>query len=139
MFVCIPDNVRASNAMTDSVLEDLLPHLNQAINELLDSLMCNLVVMDRNIMCQSCSMGFMSGECGGQSMVSIPLSSGNCLHTLSTQGQALSCTRSNQGSTAPAGGYFVALAVVILFLLAPRNRYWPTDWLGTFYSPVQLT
>ncbi|TWW62758.1 hypothetical protein D4764_04G0014050 [Takifugu flavidus] len=40
--------------------------------------------MGLNIMSQRCSTGFRSGEHGGQSMVSIPSSSRNCLHTLAT-------------------------------------------------------
>ncbi len=56
--------------------------------------------MDR--MSQRCSIGFRSGKRGGHSMVLIPSSSRNCLHTLATWGWALSCTRRNPGPTAPA-------------------------------------
>ncbi len=58
--------------------------------------------MDRNIMSQRCSIGFRSGERGGHSMVSIPSSFRNYLHTLTTWDRALSCTRRNPGPTAPA-------------------------------------
>lgn len=48
------------------------------------------------------SFGFRSGEREGQSMASMPLSSRNCLHTLATWGQALSCTRRNPEPTTAA-------------------------------------
>lgn len=45
--------------------------------------------MDWNILSQRCSSGFGTGKCGGQSVVSILLSSRNCLDTLTT---LLSCS-----------------------------------------------
>ena len=51
--------------------------------------------MHRYLMSYRCSVGFRSREWEGQSMASIPSSSGNCLHTLATWGQALSCIRKN--------------------------------------------
>lgn len=59
--------------------------------------------VDQNITSQMCSVGFRSGECGGQSMVSVLLSSGNCLHNLTTRERSLSCIRRNPGHTALAG------------------------------------
>lgn len=68
------------NEMIDSVLWDLLPDLDQGMTALLDSLRLNT-------MSQRCSFGFRSGEYLGQSMVTIPSSSRNCLHTVATRGQ----------------------------------------------------
>ena len=51
---------------------------------------------------QRCSIRFRYGERAGHSMVSMPSSSKNRWHTLSTWGRALSSTRGNPGLTAPA-------------------------------------
>ncbi len=58
--------------------------------------------MDRNIMSQRCYIRFRSGELWADSMVSIPSSSRNCLHTPATWGRTFLCTRRNPGPTAPA-------------------------------------
>lgn len=55
----------------------------------------------KNIMSMRCSIGFCSGEHWGQSMVSMPSSSRNYLHNLTTWVRALSSTRRNPGPTAP--------------------------------------
>ncbi len=75
VFVCcLITSGHAPNEMKDGVLG----YLDLGITELLDSLSCKL---DQNIMSQRCSIRLRSGECAGHSMVSIPSSSRNCLHT----------------------------------------------------------
>lgn len=56
--------------------------------------------VDWNILPQRCSAGFKSGERRDQSLLSIPSSSRDCLHSLTTWGQALLWTRRNPGPTA---------------------------------------
>lgn len=97
------------------------------------------------------SIGFKSGEYGGQSVVSISSSS----HIIATWSLGLLCSRRNpmmlKGSADPFTSLMMwsgwawphlrqvicrVLVVLILFLLAQKNRYcW---WLRTFYGPVQL-
>ena len=56
----------------------------------------------------------------GQSMASMPSSSRNCIHTLASWDQALSCTRMNPGSTAPAKGLTIVLRISSIYLTAVR-------------------
>lgn len=58
--------------------------------------------LSRSSKSQRCFVGFSSNKHGGQSTVSIPSFSRNCLHTLGIWGWALFCTRRNPGATAPA-------------------------------------
>lgn len=55
------------------------------------------LLIHRCIMSHRCSIGFRSEQLEGQSMTSVPSSSRNCLNTLATWGQAMSCTRKNSG------------------------------------------
>ena len=70
---------------TDYPESDILPDLNQSIGELLDYPQWvwkppNALIHD----VPRYSMGFMSGERAGQSIVSMPSSSKNSWHTLAT-------------------------------------------------------
>ena len=58
--------------------------------------------MHGSMMGQKCLMWFRSGECAGQSIVSMPSSSKNRWHTIATWGWVLSCTRKNTGPSGAA-------------------------------------
>lgn len=64
VLVCLTTSGHTPNEMIVCVL-DLLPDLDQDITELLESLRCNLAGWTC-IMLQRCSVGFRSGERGGQ-------------------------------------------------------------------------
>lgn len=102
------------------MIGDLMPDLDQGLNELLYSLWCYWWIrMLRYIPSQRFSIGLKPVECEGQWVTSMPLSFRNCLDILVTWGQALSCTRRNPGSSAP-------VSVQPSKDIPPLDHHWPT-------------
>lgn len=93
----------APDESADGVLGDLLPDRIRA--SVTSWTVCGGAwncQMHRYITSYKCSIEFRSGRREGQSMTSMSSSSRNCLHIPATWGRAMSCIRSNPGSTAAA-------------------------------------